>query len=223
MGDVNDNGYVDLNDIEIIQNSMVNPGAPLTAEQFEVADINRDGKVSIRDCQYIQNYLIGRIDSLDDIKDYVPVVYTVNVRFRDEMGKVIFSFVCDGVEGSTYEVVLAPAVDEFARHYNVHDLIRVRSSVYGTIPVTSLASEYVLLRNDVVDLYVQLVPDCEHRDVNDDLQLPAIKAELAKNEDVTLVNKTKNEEYKLICDVSERQKDILSAGSLLDFTKKENN
>ncbi len=169
MGDVNDNGYVDINDIEIIQNSIVNPNAPLTAEQFEVADINRDGIVSIRDCQYIQNYLVGRIGSLDDIKDYVPVVYTLDVRFRDETGKVVFTYVCEGVEGNTYDVVLAPAVNEFAQDYNAYTLVRVRSNVYGTIPVTSLLSEYVLIGNDVVNLYYQFEPDCEHRDRNDNL------------------------------------------------------
>ena len=31
-----------------------------------------------------------------------------------------------------------------------------------------------------------------------------------------------NEEYKLICDVSERQVDILTAGGLLDYTKENN-
>ena len=80
-----------------------------------------------------------------------------------------------------------------------------------------------LVNAGIIPLNFANADDYDKIDVNDDLQLPAIKAELAKNEYVTLVNKTKNEEYKLICDVSERQKDILSAGSLLDFTKKENN
>ncbi len=80
-----------------------------------------------------------------------------------------------------------------------------------------------LVNAGIIPLNFANADDYDKIDVNDDLQLPAIKAELAKNEYVTLVNKTKNEEYKLVCDVSERQKDILSAGSLLDFTKKENN
>ncbi len=80
-----------------------------------------------------------------------------------------------------------------------------------------------LVNAGIIPLNFANADDYDKIDVKDDLQLPFIKAELAKNEYVTLVNKTKNEEYKLICDVSERQKDILSAGSLLDFTKKENN
>ncbi|MBE6751096.1 MAG: aconitate hydratase [Ruminococcaceae bacterium] len=80
-----------------------------------------------------------------------------------------------------------------------------------------------LVNAGIIPLNFKDASDYDKIDVNDILELPAIKTELAENKDITLVNKTKNEEYKLICDVSERQKDILSAGSLLDFTKKENN
>ena len=47
-------------------------------------------------------------------------------------------------------------------------------------------------------------------------------AELKAGKEITLKNITKNEEYRLICDVSERQIDILTAGGLLDYTKEEN-
>jgi len=80
-----------------------------------------------------------------------------------------------------------------------------------------------LVNAGIIPLNFKDASDYDKIDTNDELVLPAIKSELANNSDITLVNKTKNEEYKLICDVSDRQKDILSAGSLLDFTKKENN
>ncbi len=80
-----------------------------------------------------------------------------------------------------------------------------------------------LVNAGIIPLNFKDASDYDKIDVNDELELPAIKTELTENKDITLINKTKNEEYKLICDVSERQKDILSAGSLLDFTKKENN
>jgi aconitate hydratase len=80
-----------------------------------------------------------------------------------------------------------------------------------------------LVNAGIIPLNFKDASDYDKIDTNDELVLPAIKAELSSNSDITLVNKTKNEEYTLICDVSERQKDILSAGSLLDFTKKENN
>ena len=64
--------------------------------------------------------------------------------------------------------------------------------------------------------------DYDKISVGDKLTLPAIKDELKAGKEITLKNETKNEEYKLICDVSERQIDILTAGGLLDYTKEEN-
>ncbi len=64
--------------------------------------------------------------------------------------------------------------------------------------------------------------DYDKIDVNDELVLPEIKKELKAGSAITLKNLTKNEEYKLVCEVSERQIDILAAGSLLDYTKEEN-
>ena len=64
--------------------------------------------------------------------------------------------------------------------------------------------------------------DYDKISVGDKLSLPAIKAELKSGKEITLKNETKNEEYKLICDVSERQVDILTAGGLLDYTKENN-
>lgn len=64
--------------------------------------------------------------------------------------------------------------------------------------------------------------DYDRISVGDELLLPEIKAELKAGKEITLKNITKNEEYRLICDVSERQIDILTAGGLLDYTKEEN-
>ena len=64
--------------------------------------------------------------------------------------------------------------------------------------------------------------DYDKIDVNDELVLPSIKSELFSGSRITLENKTKNEVYYLVCDISERQRAILSAGGLLDYTKKEN-
>lgn len=64
--------------------------------------------------------------------------------------------------------------------------------------------------------------DYDKIDVNDELALPEIKNELEAGKNITLVNKTKNETYNLVCDISDRQTAILAAGGLLDYTKKEN-
>ncbi|MGN1315507.1 MAG: aconitate hydratase [Acutalibacteraceae bacterium] len=64
--------------------------------------------------------------------------------------------------------------------------------------------------------------DYDKISVGDELVFPKIKAELKAGKEITLKNIAKNEEYKLVCDVSERQIDILTAGGLLDYTKEEN-
>ncbi len=79
-----------------------------------------------------------------------------------------------------------------------------------------------LVNAGIIPLNFVNADDYDKISVDDELQLPEIKAELTAGKEITLKNITKNEEYKLICDVSERQIDILCAGSLLDYTKEEN-
>lgn len=79
-----------------------------------------------------------------------------------------------------------------------------------------------LVNASILPLNFVNADDYDKISVGDELVLPAIKAELKEGKDITLKNITKNEEYKLICDVSERQIDILTAGGLLDYTKEEN-
>ena len=79
-----------------------------------------------------------------------------------------------------------------------------------------------LINASILPLNFVNADDYDKISVGDKLVLPKIKEELRAGTDITLVNETKNEEYKLICDVSERQIDILAAGGLLDYTKEEN-
>ena len=79
-----------------------------------------------------------------------------------------------------------------------------------------------LVNASILPLNFVNADDYDKISVGDKLTLPAIKAELKSGSQITLKNETKNEEYKLICDVSERQIDILTAGGLLDYTKEEN-
>ena len=79
-----------------------------------------------------------------------------------------------------------------------------------------------LVNASILPLNFVNADDYDKISVGDKLVLPKIKEELRAGSDITLVNETKNEEYKLICDVSERQVDILAAGGLLDYTKEEN-
>ncbi len=61
--------------------------------------------------------------------------------------------------------------------------------------------------------------DYDKISVNDELCLPAIKEKIASGAEVTLRNITTGEEYALEYQLSERQRDILLAGSLLDYTR----
>ncbi len=53
----------------------------------------------------------------------------------------------------------------------------------------------------------------------DELSLKGIKDAIVNNKPATLVNITKNEEYAINYDLSQRQKDIILAGGLLNYTK----
>ncbi len=78
-----------------------------------------------------------------------------------------------------------------------------------------------LVNAGIIPLNFKNADDYNKIDVNDELVLSNIKDELKNGGDITLYNKTKDETYSLLCDISERQRDILAAGGLLNYTKKE--
>lgn len=61
--------------------------------------------------------------------------------------------------------------------------------------------------------------DYDKISVNDELCLEGIRESIANGADVTLKNLTTGESYKLDYQLSERQRDILLAGGLLDYTR----
>lgn len=61
--------------------------------------------------------------------------------------------------------------------------------------------------------------DYDKISVNDELCLEGIRESIANGTDVTLKNLTTDESYKLDYQLSERQRDILLAGGLLDYTR----
>ncbi len=61
--------------------------------------------------------------------------------------------------------------------------------------------------------------DYDRIDVEDILSLDGIREKIEKSEPVSLRNVTKGEEYELCCDFSERQKNMILAGGLLNYTK----
>ena len=78
-----------------------------------------------------------------------------------------------------------------------------------------------LVNAGIIPLNFKNADDYNKIDVNDELFLPNIKDELKNGSDIALYNKTKDKTYSLLCDISERQRGILAAGGLLNYTKKE--
>ena len=60
--------------------------------------------------------------------------------------------------------------------------------------------------------------DYDKIDKFDKVTLKNVKESIIENRDIILYNETKDEEYLIISDFSQRQKDMLLAGGLLNFT-----
>ena len=76
-----------------------------------------------------------------------------------------------------------------------------------------------LVNSGIIPLTFANPADYDKISVWDELALPGIRAALAKAGKVTLKNLTKNEEYELAYDLSERQRNMLLAGGLLNYTR----
>ncbi len=64
--------------------------------------------------------------------------------------------------------------------------------------------------------------DYDKIDLGDNLVLPNILDEIDKGSDVTIINKTKGYSFKGRMELSDRQKEIVKAGGLLNYTKNKN-
>ena len=111
-GDFNLDGEVTLEDVIGIQQAIVGYRGYGSEEGFYAADVNRDNVVNILDVQYIRSYLIGSIDSLEDIYS-TEVAIKVMVRilspYDDTYGEYAISLIYDpesGEEHSTYQDLL---------------------------------------------------------------------------------------------------------------------
>ena len=58
-------------------------------------------------------------------------------------------------------------------------------------------------------------------DQGDLLALPDIRIRLEQGQPIVLLNKTKNGEIPLHCEISDRQREILLAGGLLNYTREQ--
>ena len=76
-----------------------------------------------------------------------------------------------------------------------------------------------LVNAGIVPLTFQNPEDYEQIEQGDILSLPHLKEELMSGNVIHLVNETQNKTIEVICDVSDRQRQILKAGGLLNYTR----
>ena len=134
-GDVDGDRKVTLADLLVIQRSLVNKNFPLDQAQFTAADIDNNGNVEMIDCQYIQNYLVGKIDSLENIGSYVPPLqtYSISVNAFDTNGNRLHSGVFMVVLGDEYNSFLNQVRAAVSARYSIEWYDGLRSEMYGEL------------------------------------------------------------------------------------------
>jgi aconitate hydratase len=80
-----------------------------------------------------------------------------------------------------------------------------------------------LINAGIISLTFKNAEDYDKIEQYDELQLLNIRTKIENGSSVTLINKTKGLEIELACDISERQKNILLAGGLLNYTRENQN
>lgn len=75
-----------------------------------------------------------------------------------------------------------------------------------------------LVNAGIVPLTFVNEADYDTVDQMDELEIPDIRELLGKTE-ITVFNRTKGSSFRVSCQISERQRDIILAGGLLDYTR----
>ena len=76
-----------------------------------------------------------------------------------------------------------------------------------------------LINAGIIPFTFKNADDYNKIDTNDVLYMPDVRAEISAGKEVKLINKTKNEEYTLCYELSDRQRDMILAGGLLNYTR----
>ena len=79
-----------------------------------------------------------------------------------------------------------------------------------------------LINAGIIPLTFKNTEDYDKIELGDELQLLNIRSKIASGNAITLNNKTKGIEIELVCDISERQRNMLIAGGLLNYTRENN-
>lgn len=74
LGDVNNDGNIDIRDVTLVQRHVLGYQPPLTASQFTAADVNGDGVVNVVDVNLMMQYILGNISSFPTHHLQAPVL-----------------------------------------------------------------------------------------------------------------------------------------------------
>ena len=80
-----------------------------------------------------------------------------------------------------------------------------------------------LINSGILPLVFAEPADYDDIDQGDVLVMPNVREEIAAGGDVTMVNKSKDRTYKLSCECSARQREMLLYGGLINMMKEKNN
>jgi hypothetical protein len=109
-GDVNNDGYIDIRDVVLVQRHILGYQPPLTAAQLIVADVNGDGVVNVVDVNLMMQYIQGYINSFPTHHLYAPVLIAP-VAGASVDGSMV-SFQWGAVTGATrYQLEISKASD----------------------------------------------------------------------------------------------------------------
>ena len=158
-GDFNLDGEVTLADVIEMQRAIVGLRGFNGDDGFYAADVNRDNEVNIIDVQYVQMYLIGEINSLEDLSSEV-VAIRISVRILDPDGKQIGQYDLtfpDPVEGDTYKAALDSVF--YSEEVQARFPKMVYDDAYTASGADPFDNETVVSHDDVI--FIPLAPKGE--------------------------------------------------------------
>ncbi len=149
-GDANVDGFVDIYDLMLMQQSIVRK-TELSYVGFTNADINNDGFISSIDTQYVQMFLVGKIGSLENVNGggndggEIPSDEVLSIVLHVDFG--------NGGTDSYIRVKSGENIWNFIRHYAKENNWEVHG-LYLNDYYENIVDEGMAFSNDIKELYV---------------------------------------------------------------------
>lgn len=155
-GDVDLDGEITIDDAIALQQILVgiNDQPRFFTDGFYAADVNNDNMLDIIDVQYIQMYLIGEIDSLEDIYAEDPMLL-IRVNFFDQYGNVLANRVVTAPpagEATTTYPALVESVNQWAG--DLFPGMKVES-LYAESGADVYAATSIVTGDDVLNVFLR--------------------------------------------------------------------